>query len=177
MSLKLFVLIVAAGLALMLPMRAESKPLTTEAKIDLQKYSGKWFEIARLPNFFERNCEKDITAEYTVGARGDVTVRNSCATKQGKVIVANGVAKKATEAQVTLKVTFVPAALRFLPFVWANYTVIKVDEDYRYALVGEPGRKYLWVLCREKSLADETYQSLLKLAQEEGFDTSKMIKN
>ncbi|MBX3076858.1 lipocalin family protein [Candidatus Obscuribacterales bacterium] len=159
------------------PSRATSTKLTARKDIDLSKYSGKWYEIARLPNWFERKCESDVTAEYEVTSANQIIVRNSCKQKDGKIEVATGLANVATDPEVTLRVTFAPKMLRFIPFVWANYTVISVDENYRHALVGEPSRKYLWILSRDKSVDSTTYDAMVDKAKAEGFDVSKLVKS
>jgi apolipoprotein D and lipocalin family protein len=159
------------------PGGAASKRLTARKDIDLAKYAGKWYEIARLPNWFERNCQSDVTAEYEVTSANEITVKNSCKQKSGKLEVASGSAQIATNPEVTLKVTFAPKMLRFIPIVWANYTVISVDENYKHALVGEPSRKYLWILSRDKNMDSTAYDALVDKAKTEGFDVSKLIKN
>lgn len=160
-----------------LPSKAssKSKKLNAEKNIDLVKYSGKWYEIARLPNWFERNCASDITAEYELLEDNKIRVQNGCRKTNGKVEVAIGTAVTSSDPEVTLRVTFAPKAVRFLPFVWANYTVVSLDENYKNVLIGEPSRKYLWILSRETPMNRETYNRLLDVARNEGFDLSKLI--
>jgi apolipoprotein D and lipocalin family protein len=117
-------------------------PLTAVDNIDLRRYAGKWYEIARYPNRFQRNCQSDTTAIYTLRDDGKVQVVNACREKNGKVRTARGTAKvvdKKTNAK--LKVTF------FWPF-YGDYWVIGLSPEYQYAIVGEPSRKYLWILNR-----------------------------
>jgi apolipoprotein D and lipocalin family protein len=154
---------------------SKSKKLNAEKNVDLVKYSGKWYEIARLPNWFERNCASDVTAEYELLEGNQIRVKNSCKKTNGKVEVALGTATTATDPEVTLRVTFAPKAVRFLPFVWANYTVVSLDENYKHVLIGEPSRKYLWILSRETPMPRETYNKLLDVAKNEGFNISKLI--
>lgn len=144
-------------------------------KIDLEKYLGLWYEQARLPNFFERRCVCDISARYTILPDGRIEVLNSCVKKDRNKISAKGVARTSQASDVTFEVTFAPPALRFLPFVWANYTVIFVDQDYTTALVGEPKKRFLWVLSRTKSLDSESLDNLLSLAKNAGYDLSQLI--
>jgi apolipoprotein D and lipocalin family protein len=111
-----------------------TSPLTAVDKVDLRRYAGKWYEIARYPNRFQRNCQSDTIAVYTLRGDGKVQVVNSCREKDGKVTIARGTAKvvdKKTNAK--LKVTF------FWPF-YGDYWVIGLSPDYRYAIVGEPSR-------------------------------------
>jgi apolipoprotein D and lipocalin family protein len=139
--------------------------------VDLKRYTGTWYEIARLPNSFERKL-KCITATYTLRDDGKITVLNKghYISEPSKVNTASGVAwvpDKNTPAK--LKVQF------FWPFS-GNYWIIYLEKDYKYVLVGDPTFKYMWILCREKKMDDDTYQMLLKKATENGFDIKPLIK-
>jgi apolipoprotein D and lipocalin family protein len=139
--------------------------------VDLDKYSGKWFEIARLPNSFERKL-KCITATYTLRKDGKITVLNKghYLTDPGKINTATGVAWVPDKNDpAKLKVQF------FWPFS-GNYWIIYLDKDYKHALVGDPSYKYLWILAREKKLDENIYQMLLKKAIENGFDIKPLIR-
>jgi len=145
-------------------------PLTAVDNVDLRRYAGKWYEIARYPNHFQRNCQSDTTAVYTLRDDGKVEVVNACREKDGKVTTARGTAKvvdKKTNAK--LKVTF------FWPF-YGDYWVIGLDPDYQYAIVGEPSRKYLWILSRTPSLEEATYQGVLRLVETLGYQPGKLQK-
>ena len=144
--------------------------LRTVGSVDLSRYSGTWYEIARYPNRFQRDCQSDTTAEYTVRKDGKVQVVNSCRQKDGKTKTARGTAKitdKATNAK--LKVTF------FWPF-YGDYWIIGLSPDYRYAIVGEPNRKYLWILSRTPDMDATTYKELLEQIRAAGYDSDKLIK-
>lgn len=139
--------------------------------VDLKKYQGFWYEIARLPNYFERKL-KCTSASYSLREDGKITVVNkgNYITSPEKSTSAKGVAwipDKNSPAK--LKVQF------FWPFS-GDYWIIYLDKDYRYVLVGEPALKYLWILCREKKLEDETYRMLLQKAVENGYDVKSIIK-
>jgi apolipoprotein D and lipocalin family protein len=141
------------------------------SSVDLNKYAGTWYEIARLPNPFERKL-KCITATYTLRNDGKITVLNGghYISDPGKTNTATGVAwipDKNVPAK--LKVQF------FWPFS-GNYWIIALDKDYKYVLVGDPSFKYLWILCREKKMDETTYQMLLKKAVENGFNVVPIIK-
>lgn len=156
----------------------KTRSLRKVENLDLEKYSGTWFEVARLPNYFERNCSSEITAKYSLRPDGQIDVRNSCKKKCGSVEVAQGIGKtKEPNSKIGhLKVTFAPGFLRAIPFVWADYCVIDVDNDYKFALVGDPSRKYLWILSRDQHMDETNYSRLVQLAADEGFDVSKLIK-
>jgi apolipoprotein D and lipocalin family protein len=148
------------------------------AAVDLDRYAGLWYEIARLPNRFQDDCTCCVTATYTRRDDGRLTVVNACRTADGEMKRAEGVAKLAKKEGPTskLKVRFAPGFLSFLGFVWGNYWVLDLDEDYTHALVGDPGHKYLWVLSREPGMADETYAALLAKAASMGFDVDRVEK-
>ena len=141
------------------------------ATVDLNRYKGTWYEIARLPNFFERKL-KCITAIYTLRDDGKIKVVNGghYITEPEKVSTATGVAwipDKNIPAK--LKVQF------FWPFS-GDYWIMYLDKDYRYVLVGEPGYKYLWILAREKKMDESTYNMLLQKAIDNGYDVKPIIK-
>ncbi|MCJ0824723.1 lipocalin family protein [Luteimonas sp. 50] len=148
----------------------------TVAAVDLESYMGTWYEQARLPMYFQRKCDRNTTANYSLRPDGHVDVLNSCEADDGRKIVAQGVARKVGNSTSRLEVRFAPAFLSFLPFVWGDYWIIGLDEGYRWSVVGSPDRKYLWILSREKQLPDETYRQLVDLAKAQGFDTSRLVR-
>ncbi len=154
--------------------------LETVPKVDLQKYAGVWYEIARLPNKFQKDCVGDVRAEYTLREDGRIKVVNRCreAGKQ-EPKEAKGVARVADEGNDSnsiLEVRFAPAILSFLDAVWGDYRIIALDDDYRYAMVGSNDRKYLWILSRTKTLDEDVYKRLLAAAVEQGFSVGSMIR-
>lgn len=153
-------------------------PLRVVSNLDLSRYSGQWYEIARLPNRFENKCVADVTANYSVLNEKRLRVVNRCRTKNGRISEAKGVARLADKngGNSRLKVRFAPSFLSFLPFVWGDYQVIELAPDYSYALVGEPGRKYLWILSRTPQLDEGSFRTLTDLAASQGFDVSKLIR-
>lgn len=149
----------------------------TVSSVDLKRYTGKWYEIAKLPNRFQKKCAGNVTAEYSLMADGKIEVINSCLTKDGKSDNAKGEAKvvdKQTNAK--LEVRFAPAVLSFIPQVWGDYWIIDLDKDYRYAVVGDPKQKYLWILSRTSQMDDATYQSILRNIEKMGYDPNKLVK-
>lgn len=154
---------------------APNKP-TPVAHVDLAKYAGKWYEIARLPMYFQRNCASDVTATYTANPDGSIKVDNQCQTAQAQTLESIGKATKNGDTGSQLKVTFLPKGLRWLPFGKANYWVLALDNDYKYALVGTPNQKYLWVLSRTPTMPESIYNSYVGLAKQQGYDVSKLQK-
>lgn len=154
---------------------AATEPLPTVASVDLKRYAGTWYEQAHLPMFFQRNCAQNTTATYSIKADGNIEVRNRCETRGGKAIEAVGTARTVPGSSAKLEVRFAPDLLAFLPFVWADYWVIDLDPQYQWAVVGEPRRKYLWVLSRQKALPRETLDAIVQRAKAKGFNTERLI--
>jgi apolipoprotein D and lipocalin family protein len=176
--------VAAAGLLLLFAAllakaeRKEEEALLVVPSVDLPRYAGLWYEVARLPNRFEEKCAGDVIAEYTLKAEGRIRVVNRCRRKDGKMTEAVGEAKRADKAgpNSKLKVRFAPGLLSFLPFVWGDYQIIELAPDYTYAVVGAPDRKYLWVLARTPRMDESTYLRLLDAARSQGFDVSRMVR-
>ena len=157
----------------------ESKqPLDVVPAVDFNHYAGTWFEIARLPNRFQNQCLGDVTATYTLLDDGDIKVVNRCRNENGLIEEAEGRAKRASnEAPNTkLKVRFAPSFLSFLPFVWGDYWIIDLATDYSYAVIGEPARKYLWILSRTPTMEDTMMQSILDRVKQKGYDLTGLIR-
>jgi apolipoprotein D and lipocalin family protein len=153
-------------------------PLKAVGGMDLERYMGTWHEVARLPFRFQDQCVGDVTATYTMQADGSVLVVNRCRTRDGSVSEARGAARKADASgpSTKLKVRFAPAWLSRLPFVWGDYWVIELAPDYSYVAVGEPGRKYLWVLSRTPSMEEATLQRVLEKVREHDYDLARLIR-
>ena len=148
----------------------KKKPLATVEHVDVHRYSGVWYEIARYPNFFQRNCVADTTANYSLRTDGKIEVLNTCRKKNGKLDSARGSAKVVdTKTSAKLRVSF------FWPFS-GDYWIIGLDPAYRYAVVGDPQRKYLWILSREPKLDDASYQRITEIVREAGYDPAKLQK-
>ena len=147
---------------------SKNPPLETVNKVDIQKYLGTWYEIARFEHRFEEGC-KNVKANYSLKDNGDIKVINSCTQiKTGKKTEATGVAYAVDETNSKLKVSF------FRPF-YGDYWVLMLDEEYKYALVGSPNREYLWILSRTKTISDETKNNILAKLPALKFDASKFI--
>jgi apolipoprotein D and lipocalin family protein len=164
-------------LAEALLMTIAAAPLPTQDWVDLARYAGRWYEIARLPNRFQDQCEGDVAASYSLRPDGRVRVVNECRGRDGQTTRAEGVARLADEKGPAsrLKVRFAPAALSFLPFVWGDYWIVELDRDYRHAIVGEPSRKYLWILSRSPEMDAATYEALAATAGRLGFDRARIV--
>ena len=159
------------------PRGPSAAPLATVPKVELERYAGRWHELARTPNWFQRSCASDVTADYARRADGTVSVVNSCRRADGSLDRSEGVARVVDPAtNAKLEVAFAPEALRWIPAVWGNYWVVDLAPDYRYAIVGEPSREYLWVLSRTTTLDDATWRTIDAKIAEAGYDRSKVAR-
>lgn len=169
---------VAGGAVLLVQsLSAQKKSLKVVPQVDLERYAGKWFEIARLPNKFQNECATDVSAVYKLRPDGRIDVTNRCVKPDGNIKEATGVARRVEgQPPSILEVRFAPGWLSFLPNVWGDYQIMELDPNYTHVLIGSPDRKYLWILARTPELDPSTYQSLLNAAKAQGFDTSTMMQ-
>ncbi len=143
-------------------------PLQSVAKVDLNRYLGRWYEIAKYPNRFERKCDRNVTATYALRPDGRISVVNTCTTRDGKLNQAKGWAKVVDQKSGSrLKVTF------FWPF-FGDYWIIDLSPNYEYAVVGEPSRKYLWILSRTATMDDKLYGEITGRLAANGYDATKL---
>ncbi len=155
---------------------AAAPPLPVVAAVDLDRYAGQWHEIARYPNRFERMCVDDVTATYTRNTDGTIAVVNECRKADGTRERADGLAR-VVHAPAKLEVRFAPPWLSWLPLVWGDYWIIDLDPDYRFVVIGEPAREYLWILAREPALDDDTWHTIYGTVSRLGYDPEKLVRN
>ncbi|WP_035384444.1 lipocalin family protein [Ferriphaselus sp. R-1] len=149
--------------------------LSAISALDVPRYMGTWFEIAKYPNWFQRKCTGNTKAEYSLASDGHLKVVNRCRIKSGELIEATGLARQVGQANSPkLTVRFAPAWLSFLPFVWGDYWVIDIDDDYQLVAVSEPKREYLWILSRMPKIDSARYRALLARLQQKGFDLNRL---
>jgi len=170
MKTLMFLLCISGLLGLTGMAAAQAKPLETVPSVDLQKYLGRWFEISSFPQSFQKGCHCTV-AEYSL-EKDFIRVINTCRkdSSEGKVKRAKGkafVVKGSNNAK--LRVQF------FWPFR-GDYWIIDLAEDYSYAVVGAPDRKYLWILCRTPQMDEGLYQEIVKRCADKGFDVNKLVK-
>ena len=156
---------------LMTATNTQAQTLQTVPGVDLKKYAGKWYEIASYPQYFQKGCHC-TTAEYTLSEKGYVIVENRCNRDsvngkqsyiRGKAFVEEG------SGNAKLKVQF------FWPFK-GKYWIIDLENDYSYAVVSHPNKKYLWILSRTSKMDDSVYQQIISRLKSIGFDLSKLQK-
>jgi len=151
------------------PQEKNYPELVIVKQVDLNKYVGLWYEIAKIPNSFQDQCAYGTTAEYKIDEDGDIIVTNSCYDDEGKIDVAEGLAKvvdKKTNAK--LEVSFF-SILGIRPF-WGDYWIIGLDDNYQWAVVGTPNRKYGWVLSRTPSLPDSTMENIFEILKSQHYN-------
>jgi apolipoprotein D and lipocalin family protein len=169
--------LVAAATLLPLSARAETSapPVQAVPSVDLNRYLGDWYEIARYPNRFQRQCLGDVRASYARRTDGLLDVVNRCRTEKGET-EARGVARIVDEkTSAKLKVRFAPAWLSWLPAVWGDYWVIGLATNYSWAVVGEPERNYLWILAREPRLDATSMTAAREAARASGYDVERLV--
>lgn len=149
--------------------------LQTIPSLDLQRYLGSWYEIAKFPNRFQRKCTGFTKATYSTLPDGRIQVENACRVADGSTDASVGVARQiGGPTSPQLKVRFAPAIFSFIPLVWGDYWVIDLDSDYTLAAVSEPGRDYLWVLSRTPTVDKAAYDALVARLASKGFDVGKL---
>lgn len=152
-----------------------SAPLTTIESLDVPRYMGTWYEIAKFPNAFQKKCVSDTRAEYSIRTDGTIQVINRCKILGGEIDEAIGTARQVGPAtSPMLKVRFAPAWLSFLPFVWGDYWIIDLDPKMQLVAVSEPQRQYLWVLSRTPKVDPAAYEALLGRLAGKGFDLGRL---
>ena len=148
----------------------KTEPLVTVRQVDLNRYAGTWYEIARYPNRFQKKCDGDTKALYLLRDDGTVGVLNSCRKSDGTVTSNKGTAKVVDPVtNAKLKVTF------FWPFS-GDYWILDLAPDYSYAVVGEPSRKYLWILSRTPQMDETTYREITERIRFLGYDPARLMK-
>jgi len=151
------------------------QPLQTVAHVDLNRYSGKWYEIAKYPNWFQRKCT-EATAEYTPLPNGKIEVHNTCKKlNNGQLKDIIGVAAiKDKDSNAKLSVNFLPSWLVWTGIGSGKYWVIDLEPNYQYVVVSEPKREYLWILSRSPSLDRKTYDAILEKVTAQGLDIHRL---
>jgi len=143
--------------------------------LDVSRYLGTWYEIAKFPNWFQKKCVSNTKAVYSAKSDGNLRVLNSCKTAGGDISEAEGLARQiGSKDSPKLEVRFAPEWLSFLPLVWGDYWVIDLDPQYQLAAVSDPRREYLWVLSRTPQLDPKVYADLLQRLKQQQFDIQKL---
>jgi len=157
-------------ISLLLSGCASRPPLATVSQVDLQRYTGRWYEIAKYPNWFQRGCASDTSAQYTALPDGRIEVINRCRMANGKFREAKGVATVVPGSQNSkLRVRFAGSPIA------GDYWIIGLDEkNYSWALVGHPSRRFLWILARSPVLDAATRDAIVKIAEARGYQAERI---
>lgn len=175
--MKLLSLVFLLVLPFQVSMAKKKMPLPTVKNVELERYLGKWYEVASFPQFFQRGCTA-TTAEYSLRDDGDIRVSNSCnlGSPAGRLKEAEGrawITNKKTNAKLKVKFIF----KRFRSNLFAgNYWILDLDKNYESVLIGDPSRKYLWILSRTPDLNEHRYNQLVRKAKSLNFNIKKLKK-
>ncbi|MGL6039632.1 MAG: lipocalin family protein [Deefgea sp.] len=163
---RLFIIALLASQSLM---ATDLPPVQSVPQVDLARYVGTWHEVARFPMYFQNQCVGDVTANYSKMDNGKIKVINRCRTQDGEFTEAEGSASVVDNTNNSqLKVSF------FWPFR-SDYWIIGLDPEYRWAVVGNPDRKYLWILSRTKTMTPSDLAAAKASAMAQGFDLTKLM--
>ena len=169
-----FLLLICFGSSQVMSQQGDQS-VKTIAALDVPRYLGTWYEIAKFPNWFQKKCVSNTKAVYTAKSDGNLQVLNSCKTATGETSEAEGLARQiGTKDSPKLEVRFAPEWLSFLPMVWGDYWVIDLDPQYQVAAVSDPRREYLWVLSRTPQIDPQVYADLLVRLKKQQFDIQKL---
>jgi len=147
----------------------EANELNTVEYVDLTRYAGRWHEIAKIPNRFQKKCARATTADYALRDDGRIDVINRCIKKNGNLNEASGVARIVdSDSNAKLQVSFV--SLFGWHLFWGDYWVIGLDKDYQWAIVGHPKRKFGWVLSRTPQMDAATLDEVFGILEDQGYD-------
>jgi apolipoprotein D and lipocalin family protein len=153
---------------------ATADPLPTVDHVDLQRYLGKWYEIASIPQYFQKQCVGDVTAEYKLDGE-NIAVTNSCKTAKGDLSVAHGQARVVDKvSQSKLEVTFVKL-FGWLYLLGGDYWIIDLAPDYRYAVIGHPDHTYAWILAATPSLSAQDLAGIEARLRLNGYDSCELM--
>ena len=145
--------------------------LRTVEYVDLERYGGRWFEIARIPTKHERHCLKNATVDYAMRPDGKMHVEARCTLQDGSIDMTRGVAEVADPTNAKLRIKYARRA------PWMDYWVLDLDADYRWAVVGEPKRDMLWILSRTPNFDEALFDQIRRYAVTQGYDPDRLIRS
>jgi apolipoprotein D and lipocalin family protein len=146
-------------------------------KLDYLRYEGRYYEIARLPNFDERNCATDVAMTFLKRSEGDVSIVYQCFAQDRSWIMDIGRLDVSHGDEFPGELYMRPDWIGATPWQWGTYRLIEASRDFSYVVIGDPGHARLWILSRTRKLSDETYNRLVALAAERGYDTTKLVRS
>ena len=150
-----------------------TQPVTVD-HVNLSKYTGIWYEIAKIPNSFQKKCISNSAAHYSLNEDGTIKVVNSCKNADGEMNSSEGVAKVVdTMTNSKLEVSFV--SIFGINLFWGDYWIIGLDDDYSYAVIATPNRKYGWILSRTKQLTKQKLSTAYDILKKNGYNTKDFV--
>jgi apolipoprotein D and lipocalin family protein len=155
-------------------MAQNKESVTTVDHVDLQKYAGTWYEIAKIPNSFQDQCVGNTTASYSLNDDGSIKVVNKCKDDEGDMDSAEGLANVVdTKSNSKLEVSFV--SIFGIHLFWGDYWIIGLSDDYSYAVIGTPNRKYGWILSRTPQLSEEKLNEAYDILRKNGYNPKDFV--
>lgn len=151
-------------------------PLAVVSGFDVQRYLGEWHQVAAIPAWFQEDCTANTTARYALAEEGLIAVLNACETADGAPKQADARARflgPASEGR--LEVTFVDLLGFWVWWAAGDYWIIGLDPGYRWSVVGQPSRRYAWILARTPSLADGTLAEIAGILEHAGYDACRLV--
>lgn len=172
--MRTYILIIIITLSAGAMAQKENSQLTTVGYVDLSEYAGLWYEIAKIPNRFQKHCTGNTTAKYSINDDGTIKVVNSCKETDGTIDSSEGLAKVAdSKTNSRLEVSFV--SIFGIHLFWGDYWIIGLADDYSYAIVGTPDRKYGWILSRTKQLPADKLEAVYDILIRKGYNPEDFI--
>jgi apolipoprotein D and lipocalin family protein len=167
-------MVAGVGVPLLRSLVPQRQALLTTAQVDLNRYAGRWYEIARLPAASTGRCATDASTTYTLRSN-HLEIEQRCRGADGRERVARGVGYAVEGSRdAKLEVSLFPRWLRWLPWAWSGHWIVDVDAGYRHAVVGTPGRRGLWLLARSPHIDEADYQRLVGIAAAQGFRVDRL---
>ena len=155
-------------------MAQNKEPVTTVDHVNLQNYTGTWYEIAKIPNSFQDQCVGNTTASYSLNDDGSIKVVNKCKDDEGDMDSAEGLANVVdTKSNSKLEVSFV--SIFGIHLFWGDYWIIGLSDDYSYAVIGTPNRKYGWILSRTPQLSEEKLNEAYDILRKNGYNPKDFV--
>jgi apolipoprotein D and lipocalin family protein len=167
--------VATAAVAIAMSVATASPPVHSVEHLDLARFGGVWFEVARLPNKMQSRCRRDATATYRLQVEGGLDVIHRCLDADDRVAVSVGHAELAGQDPARLRLSYVPSWLRWWPGTHADHWVVMVDDGYRHAVVSDPSRGSLWILSRLPGIDAATYEDIVARLRVQRFPVERLV--
>lgn len=162
---------------LALPAQSQTRVPMAVAQVDVDRYMGQWYEIARLPNHLERDCARDVVSVYERRSESAIRVTYECRHADGEAQHTRGVARiRDMASHAKLELRFAPLALAWWPFVWDDWWILEIAPDNSHMMLGDPSRQTLWIFARRPALDNAVYENLVAQAAAQGYDTRRLVR-